>query len=103
MRNNGSGVRRCQECRTDYRIDFKDHDSYGLAMFFTRWKDLGDRPESEVWTQNSVEPQAQLEGLLQYGDISSAFADSDDFKFDSLLTSGNKAHLYRFRKYYLGR
>jgi len=44
----GSGVRRCQECRTEYRIDFKHYDGHGLAMFFTRWKDLGARPEGEV-------------------------------------------------------
>jgi hypothetical protein len=123
----GSGMRRCQECRTEYRIDFKYYDGHGLAMFFTRWKDLGAGPEGEVWTQHlpsraasqhlpsrvaslralftgqvraqtSVEPQNQLEVRPQDGDLSSAFEDSDDFKFDSLLTSANKAELFRFQK-----
>jgi hypothetical protein len=80
-------------------------------MFFTRWKDLGDRSESEVWTRHlpprSYGPPFPPQAVgcdFQYGDICSAFGDSDDFKFDSLLTSGwsgNKAMLFRFRKYYL--
>jgi len=113
----GSGVRRCQECRTEYRIDFKHYDGHGLAMFFTRWKDLGAGPDGEVWAQHllsraslgalfasrvraqtSVGLQTQLEVWPQDGDLSSAFEDSDDFKFDSLLTSGNKAELFRFQK-----
>jgi hypothetical protein len=116
--NIGSGMRRCQECRTEYRIDFKYYDGHGLAMFFTRWKDLGAGPDGEVWTQHlpsrvaslraaftgqvraqtSVELQNQLEVRPQAGDLSSAFEDSDDFKFDSLLTSANKAELFRFQK-----
>jgi hypothetical protein len=49
-----SGAGRCQKCRTEYRIDFKYYDGQGLVMFFTRWKDLGNGPESEseVWTQH---------------------------------------------------
>jgi len=113
----GSGVRRCQECRTEYRIDFKHYDGHGLAMFFTRWKDLGAGPEGEVWAQHlpsraslrtlftsrvraqtSAGLQTQLEVRPQDGDLSSAFGDGDDFKFDSLLTSGNKAELSRFQK-----
>jgi hypothetical protein len=114
--NIGSGVRRCQECRTEYRIDVKYYDGHGLVIFFTRWKDLGAGPEGEVWTQHlssraaslgelfasrvraqaSVGLQNQLEVRPQDGDLSSAFEDSDDSKFDSLLTSENKAELFRF-------
>lgn len=113
-----SGVRRCQKYCTEYRIDFKYYDGHGLAMFFTRWKDLGAGPEGEVWKQHlrsrvaslgrlftsqaraqtSVELQNQIEVWPQDGDLSSAFEGSDDFKFDSLLTSGNKAELFRFQK-----
>jgi hypothetical protein len=100
-------------------IDFKYYDGRGLAVFFTRWKDLGAGPEGEVWTQHlppraaaslgalfasrvwaqtSVGLQTQLEARPQDGDLSSAFEDSDDYKFDSLLTSWNKAELFRFQK-----
>lgn len=50
--NIGSGVKRCQKCRTEYRIDFKHHDGHGLVIFFTRLKDLGAGPEGEVWTRH---------------------------------------------------
>ena len=116
-----SGVRRCQGCRTEYRIDFKYYDGHGLAVFFTRWKDLGAGPESQVWTQH-LQPRRTLRRALraaltgeirfptsvalqnhpeiwpQDGDFCSAFEGSDDFKFDSLLTSENKAELFRFEK-----
>jgi hypothetical protein len=42
--------------------------------------------------------QAQVEVWPQDGDLSSTFRDSDDLKFDSLLTSKNKAELFRFQK-----
>ena len=116
--NIGSGVRRCQKCRTEYRIDSKYYDGHGLAIFFTRWKDLGTEPEGEVWKQHlppgvasiralftsqglaqtSIELQSQVEARPQDGDLSSPFEDSDEFKFDSLLTSGNKTELFRFQK-----
>ena len=77
-------------------------------------KDLGARPEGEVWTQHlppraaslgalfasrvwaqtSGGLQTQLEARPQDRDLSSAFEDGNDFKFDSLLTSGNKAELF---------
>jgi hypothetical protein len=107
-------VKRCQECRTEYRIDFKYYEGHGLAMFLTRWKDLGPGPESEVWmqhlpprvaslralftSQTSMGLQTKVEDQPHDGDLSSAFGDGDDFKFDSLLTSGNRAELFRFQK-----
>ena len=114
----GSGVKRCQKCRTEYRIDFKYYDDHGLAIFFTRWKDLGAGPEDEVWTQHltpraslrslralftsrdqtSLRLQDQLEARPQHKDISSAFEGSDDFKFDSLLITTNKTELFRLQK-----
>ncbi len=114
----GSGATRCQKCRTEYRIDFKYYDGHGPAMFFTRWKDLGTGPEDEVWKEHLlwsgsqsvaglrasfISPApAQTSGRLQNqprdGDLSSAFEGSDDFRFDSLLTSKNKAKLFRFQK-----
>jgi hypothetical protein len=116
--NIGSGMRRCQECRTEYGIDFRYYDGYGLAIFFRGWRDLGTEPECEVWTQHlppsvvslralftsrvlaqtSVGLQSQLEPRPQDGDLSSTFEESDEFKFDLLLTSGSKAELFRFQK-----
>jgi hypothetical protein len=105
------GVKRCQECCTDYRIDFKHYDGHGWALFFTRWKNLGAGPESEVWrqhllprpaspiwSQTSVGLQTQVEDQPEDEDLPTAFGDSDAFKFDSLLTSRNKADLFRFKE-----
>lgn len=113
-----SRIKRCQECRTEYRIDYKYYDGHGLAIFFTRWKNLGVGPDDEVWTQHlpagvaslracfvpriqnstSVGPQAQLKVRPQDENLSSAFEDSEDFEFDSLLTSKNKTDLFRYQR-----
>ncbi|CZR51794.1 uncharacterized protein PAC_01671 [Phialocephala subalpina] len=47
MHDIGSGVKRCQACRTDYRMDLEFYDGHGVAIFFTAWKDLGPGPNSE--------------------------------------------------------
>ncbi|CAD6451557.1 575066a2-9553-4fd4-8098-3bb20c4bccac [Sclerotinia trifoliorum] len=119
----GSGVRRCCKCPTEYRIDFKFFEGLGWARFFTRWKDFGSEGESlwaqhlpsratstvkifraildgQVSVQTTAEVPSQLEVQHQEWDLSSAFEDSKDFKFDSLLTAENKAELFRFRKWY---
>ena len=114
----GAGVKRCQECRTEYRIDVRTYDGHGDAMLFTRWKDLGYGPEGEVWaehlipsasslfgaqftsrlgSQASAALQAQPEAQPQDGDLYSDFGDGDDFKFDSLLTSANKKWLFQYQ------
>jgi hypothetical protein len=79
----------------------------GVALFFTRWKDLGDGPESEAWRRHlpsrAFEPFPQVVGFeLQHGNMCSAFGDCDDFKFDSLLTLGlvwEQSYLFRFRNH----
>jgi hypothetical protein len=53
---------------------------------------------SRVLTQTSVGLQSQLEARPQDGDLSSTSEESDEFKFDLLPTSGNKAELFRFQK-----
>jgi hypothetical protein len=119
MLENRSGIRRCRECRTEYSIDFNYYNSHGRAMFFTRWKDLGPDPENEVWKQHipprmsdlflsfiqsgfsaqtSMGVQTQVERQSQDREISSAFGDGNDFKFDSWLTPKNKSELLRFQK-----
>ncbi|KAJ8061537.1 hypothetical protein OCU04_009350 [Sclerotinia nivalis] len=121
----GSGVRRCQKCPTEYRIDFKYYEGFGWGRFFTRWKDFGSEGEArwaqhlpsraksratstvkifralfqdQVSVQTPVELPSQPEVQHQDGDLSSAFKGSNDFKFDSLLTVENKAELFRFRE-----
>lgn len=119
MLENRSGIRRCRQCCTEYSFDFKYYDGHGKAMFFTRWKDLGPDPENEVWkqyipprisdlilsfipsglsAQNSMGAQTQVERQPQDGEISSAFGDGNDFKFNSWLTPRNKSELLRFQK-----
>ncbi|KAH8781507.1 hypothetical protein F5882DRAFT_296566, partial [Hyaloscypha sp. PMI_1271] len=45
---------------TEYRLDKKGCPGYGLLIFLTKWKDLGDGPESEVWTRHSLPRPAFL-------------------------------------------
>ena len=59
----GSAVQRCQNCRTQYHTDFMDYDGHGVAMFLTRWKDLGSGPESEMWNQFALQGVAHLRSL----------------------------------------
>ncbi|RDL32398.1 uncharacterized protein BP5553_08854 [Venustampulla echinocandica] len=126
MLENRSEIRKCRECRTEYSIDFDYYDSHGRAMFFTRWKDLGPDPENEIWKQHiplnvsdlffvsffqsglsaqtstgaqtAMGVQTQVERQSQGGEISSAFGDGNDFKFDSWLTPRNKSELLRFQE-----
>jgi hypothetical protein len=108
-------VRRCQNCRTEYRIDFKYYENHGSTVFFTRWKDLGPGPESEVWMQH-IYPISSFEtrrlnhgGASNLGHrgfqtnqnigthggyLSGAFEDGHDFKVDSWLTLRNIRELF---------
>lgn len=112
-----SGIRRCRKCCTEYSIDYTYFDGHGMAMFFTRWKDLGTGPESGVWKQHlrgdeladlwegffryeaqthnetAMEGHTEVESQPQAGEIASAFGDGDGPEFDSWLTSGNKSEL----------
>jgi hypothetical protein len=63
-------VRRCQNCRTEYRIDFKYYENHGSAVFFTRWKDLGPGPESEVWMQHIYQISSFETHRLNHGGAS---------------------------------
>ena len=114
--NIGSGVRRRPACRTEYRTIFKCYKAHGVAIFFTRWKNLGAGPESDVWKQHLLraspvsllremfsgvtiptKPQTQVERWLRDGNLCSAFEDGHELKFDSLLTLGNDAALFQFQ------
>ncbi|KAG4430861.1 hypothetical protein IFR05_013662, partial [Cadophora sp. M221] len=102
-----SGIERCRECRTEYTIDYTYFEGHGMAMFFTRWKDLGPGPESDIWKQHLrgdmlddlwkgfmqhevqargetvIEAQAEIERQPQAGKIASVFGDRDGFEFYS--------------------
>lgn len=72
------GIKRCDQCHTEYIINYKDYYPYGKAMFLTRWKDLGLSPESKIWKQhitlrdplgvlplmNSIRARAQDDNLV---------------------------------------
>ena len=101
----------------EHGIDLSTLRVMDWLFFFTRWKDLGPGPESEVWIQRlmptgnpsfradplsqqasawtSVRIPIQLEDQPREGEISSAFGDSADFNVDSLLSAKNKAELFR--------
>jgi len=44
-----SGVMQCECCWTDFRIDFKNYARKRMAMFYTRWSDLGTGPSGKQW------------------------------------------------------
>jgi hypothetical protein len=86
-----SEVMRCYYCGTEYRIVLKHYPGYEIAVFFTRWKNLGTGPHDEDWKrsfQGWDRPPKTVQ--FQAGDLSSVFEDSEDLKFDSLLLSKNK-------------
>jgi hypothetical protein len=93
--NNGSGLMRCPHCWTEFRFDFKYYPGYKVALFFTRWKNLGSGPADEDWTRNfqrsgHFPPKTDQ---FQAGPLSSVFEDSDDFKLDSLLSYKSRMKL----------
>jgi len=104
-----SRVTRCQKCRTEFRVDLKYGEGYGLAVFLSKWKDLGPGPESKEWVQHFGTPlgahlyrrsQAHANNGPQKIEIACLFGDGEDFKFDSWLTPKNKATLLWFQKRY---
>ncbi|THV43682.1 hypothetical protein BGAL_1119g00010 [Botrytis galanthina] len=123
----GSGVRRCGQCSTEYRIDVVYCEGLGWGRFYTRWMDLGSEMEGESWSKHlplteetkrrrfinlldllegrvstKTNKAAQDEGKVspKAGELCCAFEGSKDYKFDSLLTPENKAVFLQFRKLY---
>jgi hypothetical protein len=105
-----SGVRGCcQECLTEYSVDFVPVDSHGLAFLFTRWTKLSSGPDNEVWEQQ-LQPMHMSEKIshaiasgqaletgsdgLQLGTLPSAFGDDNT---NSLLSKENMAELIKFK------
>jgi hypothetical protein len=101
--NTGSGLMRCHHCWTEFRIDFKQYPGHGMAMFFTRWKNLGAGPDDEDWKRN-FRPWDRLPPTavqFQAGALSSAFENGEEFKLDSLLSPENKTELFRAQNKWL--
>ena len=100
---NCSGLTKCQKCPTEFQVDIKEFQGYGVAVVITRWLDLGqgfppldlksrshlrinfeDRPCLEPVLFETGTIRAQFEG---------GFEDGRKFSFDSVLTPREKANL----------
>jgi len=67
-------LHQCRHCRTEFRIDFKEFEGYGIAMFITKWHDLGNG-EDEKWRSQLVglEGPTDTQVSFQAGSICEAF------------------------------
>jgi hypothetical protein len=97
------GARRCQHCLTDFQIDVKRFEAYGVAIFFTCWKDLGEGRSAldEKWQTHVASEGGSKLDLLEFeeGSICSKFEQGEEFEFGSLLNPQNKRKLLRKRPY----
>lgn len=81
----------CQRCRTEYQIDIKcmGH-GQGLAVFITKWMELGDGTEDKKWEAHvlrdnrTVPMPAVNEEEVEERGIKATFEGSQVFEFDSL-------------------
>jgi len=95
--NTSSGMMRCHYCWTEFRIDFRHYPGQGMAMFFTRWKNLGTGPDDEDWKRN-FQPWDCLPPItiqFEAGTLHSVFENGEDFMLDSLVSRENIAELFR--------
>ncbi|PVH84124.1 hypothetical protein DL98DRAFT_82961 [Cadophora sp. DSE1049] len=56
MQYDAPGIKRCDKCRTEFVISYKDYYVFSRAVFLTRWKDLGPSPESDIWKEHVTVP-----------------------------------------------
>ena len=95
-----SGVLRCEHCWTDFRYDFKMYSGKRLAMFYTRWSDLGSGPDSRQWV-------AKLEGLPgrdkllkeRQDTLCDVFEQGRKYRIDDMLSKRkNRKELFRIQE-----
>ncbi|KFY93334.1 hypothetical protein V500_03774 [Pseudogymnoascus sp. VKM F-4518 (FW-2643)] len=92
---NKEGIIYCQYCHTELRIDFKSYGKAGNAVFVTRWMDIGEgRDRNDVkWKTRWSFEWLWDDAVYPRGSISAAFEETDDFRFDSLLTEQDEMEL----------
>jgi hypothetical protein len=97
--NASTGLRSCDSCKTEFRIDFKHYPRLGLAMFFTRWKDLGAGPEGDDYTRH-IKRDYPFPAVLGFGagEIAATFAGGLEFEFDAIMTVENEELLFNAQK-----
>jgi hypothetical protein len=101
-RKDVSENRRCGVCHTEYRWDIKNYQSLGRTILLTRWKDLGEGPDSEVFKTQFRERVVGV-GDLYDRSISSAFEGGKEYQIDSLMTPENRRRLLTLQtRLYIG-
>jgi hypothetical protein len=89
----------CKQCRTEFRIDFKDLGDNGSALFVTRWQDLGKGRSvfDPVWQAHIYHPGGYELGKAEYevGSIATGFEETDisNFDFDGVTTREERRKL----------
>jgi hypothetical protein len=80
---NDHGVMRCDNCYTEFRVDFKSYGSDYNAMFVTRWLDLGDGcdPTDVKWKSRIRPGYMPAKVKFQRGSICSRFEGRLDSEF----------------------
>ena len=104
-----AGLKQCEYCLTEFRLDFKAFEGQGVAMVFTKWQSLGRGlfPWDLEWRSHIYKRETRwMEALrepvyFERGSISSAFEEGKDFEFASSLTSSWRKEW--LRRSYVGR
>jgi hypothetical protein len=83
--HNLGGIKQCNGCRTEYRIDLKQFGEQGTAIFVTKWRDWGEYPTYQGVT---TLPQIGQPVAFERGSICTAFEQKEycRFEFDSIST-----------------
>jgi hypothetical protein len=68
-------------------------------MYFTRWKDLGTKPDGEDYTKHT-ERNYPFRARLGFGErgIAARFEGGLEFDFDSIMTTENEGLLFKAQK-----
>lgn len=80
---------RCACCHTEFRIDFKEYEGVGTAVFITKWKDFGQgRSFLDPKWQNQTDWKGGEEVEFERGSICAAFEGqpSSKFEFEGLIS-----------------
>ncbi|KAH8661451.1 hypothetical protein BGZ60DRAFT_530407 [Tricladium varicosporioides] len=92
-----SGTLQCRQCSTRFRIAFQYFENYGMAMLFTRLKNLGSGPEDKEWKKHFLPPRVfhpqDTDLQLYTAEVSSLFEVDENPKVDELWADDNRKKL----------